>query len=493
MSEETKKQATKKVNRRTAASGFAAASLGISNLSLGRKQNSETQGSLSDSPKITKFHEGLKSCASYPLLSAIFNRRSRRIMQGIPSVKAGSMDYQSDQPVLQLDEIEEALLIAMTGPSGLTMPDRPFQDESGNNILGTPNVRMGGRTAGSADNAQNTHFFMINDEGVFYLDHLKPQQFDVEFSPDRLISYADSVKVKISDKRLDFPRQFPYYFDSNRFLSNLPGSTVFLPVVDISIQYINGIMYLLTGPEGRRPVFVDDRNGFVPAGVERWIKNGFLNPEITLPLSLLNTFRAHIESSLLLQNMMLTLQAMGLGGWIHASFEGPFLLGHPSYRLSDNPGLDFEYVIPKQSPVPVPDLNMLANPVGKKGIIECYCPPWYATMSDAVDALLDLKYAPGGTYNNPQMFGEIFKDKIQAQTYLNEAPPYSPTVVQVCKDVCEYIYRTHGRFPAHEDAIHVPGIWLQAQHIDQKYYEKYFRDGLTSTHRNHIDLWHKPR
>jgi len=45
-------------------------------------------------------------------------------------------------------------------------------------------------------------------------------------------------------------RDFPAYLDSNRFLSNLPGTTILFPVVDLSRQYINGMMYLLTQPEG---------------------------------------------------------------------------------------------------------------------------------------------------------------------------------------------------------------------------------------------------
>jgi hypothetical protein len=33
-------------------------------------------------------------------------------------------------------------------------------------------------------------------------------------------------------------RDFPAYLDSNRFLSNLPGTTILFPVVDLSRQYM---------------------------------------------------------------------------------------------------------------------------------------------------------------------------------------------------------------------------------------------------------------
>ena len=62
--------------------------------------------------------------------------------------------------------------------------------------------------------------------------------------------------MQLLDHRIDVPdgnRDFPAYLDSNRFLSNLPGTTILFPVVDLSRQYINGMMYLLTQPEGARP------------------------------------------------------------------------------------------------------------------------------------------------------------------------------------------------------------------------------------------------
>src|SRR5262249_39503369 len=81
------------------------------------------------------------------------------------------------------------------------------------------------------------------------------------------------------------------YLDSNRFLSNLPGSTVLFPVVDMTRQYINGLMYLLTEEKGHRPTFVDDRNFYRPAGVKKWVRNGFLNKGSKLPLGVLRPLR----------------------------------------------------------------------------------------------------------------------------------------------------------------------------------------------------------
>ena len=88
-------------------------------------------------------------------------------------------------------------------------------------------------------------------------------------------------------------------------------------------QYINALMYLMTEPDGHRPAILDDRNFYLAAGVKKWIRSGFLNKDIKLPLGFLGTMRTQIEAELLLQNLILMLQAMGLGGWIHASVIQP--------------------------------------------------------------------------------------------------------------------------------------------------------------------------
>jgi hypothetical protein len=444
--------------------------------------------------KMDSEEQGFKAALEYPLMSAIMNRRSRRIMKGIASVPAGSASYQSFQQCQPLSALEEATLISIVSTSGYSMPDRPFQDEKGVNIQGTPSIHMTGRTAGSADNAQNTHFFLINDSGTYYLRRLPPPDTKDWFTPENLLARAEATKHRIFDHRLEFPREFPYYFDSNRFVSNLPGSTILLPVVDMSIQAINGLMFLLTQPDGFRPVFLDDRNFYRPAGVRKWIKSGFLNPKIKVPLGVVGPFRAHIESDLLLENLMLTLQAMGLGGWIHASFEGPLLLGHPHFSRQ-GAGLGFRYVTPKLKPLDVlrwgvPTSKTRANPVGLDGLIQAFCPPYYKNMSAAVDALLQMKYGPGGAYNDSELYRKIFKDDL-GEKFQKEVPHHSPEIVACVKDICQYIHDTHGRFPAHTDAIHVPGIWLQAHHLDLDYYDKLFPGSYTEMHARHQQLWHR--
>ncbi|MFF4250242.1 hypothetical protein ACFY1L_03405 [Streptomyces sp. NPDC001663] len=448
-------------------------------------------------------HPGLADLLGRPLLDTVWHRRTHRVSRGA-SVPAGSMSYRSTHTQQPLSELEEAVLIAITGCTGLTMPDRPFEDpRDGKPIMAKPNLTMAGRTAGSPDNAQGTHFFMINDTGTYYLRKLPPAPQE-PFDAETLAARAAQSKVKVLDHRLDVPqnrRDFPAYLDSNRFLSNLAGTTVFLPVVDLSHQYINALMYLLTQPDGARPTLVDDRNFYRPAGVKKWVENGFLNADLKLPLGALGPMRTQIEADLLLQNLMLTAEAMGLGAWIHASINPQIALGDPKFSRAYGRMLGFTFVTPRwrladlwRWHVPLPKYaNLRSHPVGltsKEGetLIAAACPPAHKSMADAVDSVIRSKFGTGGIYTDKDVFTRIYKEDY-GQRYLAEASEYEERVIDCARDICEYIIRTHRRFPAHTDAIHVPGIWLQAHHVEREYYERFFVNGLTDRHRRHAELW----
>jgi hypothetical protein len=401
---------------------------------------------------------GLDALRGRPLLDTIFQRRTHRVSRG-SDVTAGEMSYKSAHPRAPLSPLEEALLIATTGCTGLTMPDRPFFDPRTNApIMAKPNVNMAGRTAGSPDNAQGTYFFMINDSGTYFLRNLPPVEGEV-FDPDLLLKQAELAKVKLLDRRIDVPngnRDFPAYLDSNRFLSNLPGTTVLFPVVDLSHQYINGMMYLLTQPAGARPAVVDDRNFYQLAGVKKWVKNGFLNKDIKVPLGVIWSMRTQIEADYVT----------------------------PKWKLADI--LRWQVPLPKYA-------GLRANPVGlrHKGehLIKGCCPPYYDSMSEAVDAVVAAKFGPKGIYQDKATFDKIYRERF-GTVYLKEASVYSQDVIECTRDICNYIYQTHGRFPSHVDAIHAPGIWLQIHHVEQDYYDTYFNNGLTQSHRDHDRLWH---
>jgi hypothetical protein len=99
------------------------------------------------------------------------------------------------------------------------------------------------------------------------------------------------------------------------------------------------------------------------------------------------------------------------------------------------------------------------------------------------------KFGPHGIYADEALFQRIYNGEFGAR-YLHEASNYGADVIACTRDICTYIHETHGRFPAHTEAIHVPGVWLQAHHVEEDYYEKFFRGGLTEAHRGHDQAWH---
>ena len=431
---------------------------------------------------------GFTAAREYPLWDAIFGRRSRRVAAG-SAFRSGTLSFQSKLDPQPLSRLEEAYLIAATGVTGLPYWDNPYETAGGKPLLGTPCVEGSGRAAGSPDNAQSTVFFMWNDEGTYMLkrpDDPGPQLNVRTMSADDLIAHAERCKVKIKDGRLEFPRDFPAYAGGNKYVSNVPGSTMFMPVTEVTRQYINGLFYVLAQEPGRRPVFLDDFNNWLPCGCERWVKSKFLNKEIPIPLTFYAKGRTEYEAMLLLQNLALVAQSMGLGGWIHAAFENTILLGgYPNI----GPGLGFRFERPKKRLIPRPYPASAPNPVGLDGVLQSYAPPYYKDTDAAIDAILMEKYGPSGLYSKAGTAAPSMKPEFEA-AFIRESPHVEPEIVEVVRAICRYIWKTYKRFPAHCHAIDSAGIWMQCHHIDPAFYDRFFREAYSPTQAAHAAAWH---
>lgn len=471
----------------------------------------------------THNHPGLEDLLNYPLMKALAERRTRRVARGV-SLDAGELSHESSNDPFPLSPLEEAILVVTaTGVTGLTMMDGPLTKTDGSPELGTPFLNVVGRTGSSADNCQATSFFMINDDGMFLLKFptgrkavellkdLPPRWAD--WKEEDWLHAAEQSKVRVGDRRMEAPREWPYYLGWNAQHSNVPGSTVFFPVVDCTWQYINGLLIIEAEPQESRMMWVDDwqkfrpknlyewaakiggKLGFTPdipfqpIGGLKWLRNKFVTDKSVGALGFGNTLRTDYGCFFYMQNLMLVAQALGIGGWVHGSIFPPYV--YQRDEANGIYGLDFRFQEPKKRrklpPVPAGQ----PNPIGIDGVLESLTPPYVSNMDEAVDRVIEMKYsADGGSYGDKEVFPKAYREASQAEAYNKKASRFSDDCIAYVKEICNYIYDTYGRFPAHVDAFYTPGIWLQFHHLEMEYYEKFFQPGLYQKQASHDGVWH---
>lgn len=465
---------------------------------------------------------GLTDLFDYPLMSALVQRRTRRIARGT-SIQSGKISHQSSNQPAPLSPVEEAILIMATGVTGIVMHDGPLQKPEGGHELGTPFLNVVGRAGSSPDNAQATHMFMLNDEGTWLIRRLQGREALQllketppswrEWKESDWLAAADLVKRKVYPERLDFPRAWPYYLGWNKQISNRPGTTVFMPMVDLTRQYINAILIVCSEPEGLRPLFIDDFSPFrpknatewvakvasalglaepipyQPIGGLKWVRSGKVSKDNYVPLGYGNTLRTDHEAFFLLQNLMLVGEGLGIGGWVHGAI-------HPLYIMQRDVskgwyGLGFRTLEPRKHrrwpPLPSP----LPNWVGLDGHLEGLCPPYVKSMDEAVDKLLESKTGPEGAYTDKELFARPYAKPEHASEYLSLKEPHPADAIAYTKEICNYLWDTYGRFPAHVMAWYSPGIWVQFSHLENEYYEKYARPAHWSRQARHDQVWHQ--
>ncbi len=431
--------------------------------------------------------EQVREAWNYPLMQAIFQRRARRFPLGA-EMPGGLAPFKSEKDPVPLDEIEEALLVMVgTGLSGLNLSDLPFSDASGASFCGNTMIQFAGRTYASPCGSHGTEMFFTNDDGTYYVqmrDKLpeKITEYETEDDREKILTAFRANTVKLLDRRVEIPEAALLPF--NRWNVNQPGTTLFMPVTDVTWEYINILMLMMDEPN--RAYVYDDMNGNAEP-LKKFADAGLLNRVLARPLSDLEHGAAMattgVEQALMEQNMYLAAQAIGLGGWIFAAGPGPIVMGGTPLT----PGLGFRFhQAEKPGPRGRPEWSPgggLPLPVGVDGLFEAYCPPYYRTMSDAVQAIYDAKWGPRGIY-----MGDV--KPVKGSMDSPAVPRTTDWCLEATKVLCEYIWETYGRFPATMDPMQM-GIWFQAHHLETEFYDRYYHAG--AYHENiarHMERWH---
>jgi len=415
----------------------------------------------------------------YPLFDALYGRRSRRFGLGFEMAQ-GPAKYKSPHAPLPLTEVEEALLVAAgVGFSGMALWDqsRPMPYRSAD-----------GRTFPSTSRGRRTALFFTNDRGVYVIDPNGGSTGEIKECSTRdgrvraLDLYRDHRRT-LQDHRLEIPRRAPPLCGHNLWDSNIPGSTLFMPVCDVSFsligliaQFVDARLERFAATSGRGMNIVDDRFDFRPAGTDKWLNNGFLDRDNILTLSHLERQACYFmfsEPAMICQNMFLATEAMGLGGWMHCG-----ILSREIFEA-----LGFTAIAPQRAP-------MLANPIGLDGIFEAYCPPYFSSTDAAVDAVLTPLVRARSTPATPGQPQGPVPYLISDAEHRAGAVEISEEGIACTKAVCNYIYDTYGRFPGTVDAMHL--MWMmQVHHLDTDYYDRFFKPGAYgATHAAHLAAWH---
>jgi hypothetical protein len=429
-------------------------------------------------------HAGMDAAWNYGLFDAILNRKSRRFAFGA-EIPGGPTKYKSEKPPMPLDEVEEAMLVQLgTGLTGMNLSpgDLPWLDERDRSTSGNTMLQFQSRTYASPCGCHGTELFYWNDEGTYLVkmkDCLASSVNEFETADDRqkALDFFHMNRIRIADGRVDIPRQYPFFLTFNLWDSNIPGSTMFQPVLNATWQTINSLLLVCGWADGGAVIMDDVKGGDTIAGCERWIGEGLLNPGYRIGFMGLGAGASEVEPGFMAQNLQLGLQAMGLGGWVHASAAPQAVMG--GYAAGGIKGLGFRYESDKAG---------RSFPVGIDGIFEGYCPPYFKDMDAAVDAVVETKFGKDGLYSADSGTPLPVLDKNE---FIAAVPRYSDKLVQCVKDICNYIYDTYGRFPMPNDPMIAPGYWVQAHHLDLDFYDRFMKAGAYSdTHANHMRLWH---
>ncbi|MBV1894837.1 MAG: hypothetical protein KUG70_00165 [Rhodobacteraceae bacterium] len=422
--------------------------------------------------KLPQLPQGLIEAANFPLIEAIHGRRSRRFAKGA-SIPDGPLAYTSKDAPEALSELEQMLLLTTvagnTGWSNLIPHNRLYAPK-------TPNYAgaAGGRTFPSAAGFHTSEVFFTNDSGSYVLRTRDMHPVSTPGADVDLSAYLKAHKsriVKLSDGRMNIPSVPQHMEMHNEWCSNVPGSTLIIPVADLAQHMILSLCYLV---QNGACIF-DDVNGQPIPGMDQF--KSIVDVENPFPLSYVEQLaltEVTVETSTSCYAGALMLQAMGLGGWMYDGIN-PFSVQGASGD-PDVPGLGFRFDMPEGA--------LLPHVTGLEGVFEGHTPPHFPDMRAAVMSVVERKFGVGGPFNEATDGPYKKTEAVRAN-----AAPIGEDTINCVVTMAQYIYDKFGRFPATVPAI-FNLMYLQAHKLDTGFYNAHFDDGAyLRTHRDNDQNW----
>ena len=422
------------------------------------------------------------------LLESIRSRRSRRFGVGM-EIPSGPLAFKSDRSPSPLSEIEEAVLVyAACGLTANALGDLSYGPGEGGNIV----TGLHGRTIASGDGIQSVALAVINDSSCSVVKRSRDfepralQEIIELGNSGQLTEVYRRMRTQFSDERRAPSTDPIENININKWAVQAPGTSYFLPINDLTILYINGLLEIFNESTG---VFaVDERRSYLPAGLGAFArsKGGHLDDDPRLGKmvtirhveTLVSEFVA-IEQGMMLQNLALATEALGLGGYPNfanhefAWFEAlGFRMGAmPASRyLGCGPIIRTALRLMKKDPVvPYP----LGLEMGDQMLLKSYCPPYFRSMSDAVQAVVDLKFKQSEGFRPLRWHSTLKRPEAAAL----EVAPLSEKAIAATKAYCEYVWGRYGRFPAHLAPFRTI-MGFQVAHLDKSFYDHHYKPGV---------------
>jgi hypothetical protein len=451
---------------------------------------------------------GPERLAAYRLVDAFTDRRARRFALG-SNLQGGTFSYESDAAPVPLSQDEEAVLaFAGSGVTGRVFAELPYQPSAGPETGGGQiMMSMVGRTQSSADAVATQTLFITRDDGTFLLP--RPQDVPVE-DFDELVALGrqhrfteayQRMRIRLSDGRAGIPRELPFTPPFNKWSANIPGATYFVPVTDVTGLYMT-ILFAALGEEFAY-FFHDDKDRFMrAAGVGRFgrSKGGHLLDDVrggrVGTIDEIETYALEIcafEQGLMIQNVALATEALGLGGFPHYAAHRFAWMQALGFEMRDR---TFAQILHKgvlgtlamrllRKNIAIPQAVGLAR--DGEPLLKPYAPPYYASMREAVQAFVEHKFAPGTGIFRDAPGPSAWRDPAAIQTAI---PEYSQANIQAVIAYCDFVMDHYGQFPANYAPFRTL-MAFQAHHIDMAFYDRFYVEGAyTEAHANHFALWH---
>jgi hypothetical protein len=418
--------------------------------------------------------DALQALAAFPLVEALYGRRSRRFARGA-EIPDGPLAYKSEHEPLPLTDLERLLVLsAMGGTTGwhysITRHAR-YAPHLSNYAAGAA-----GRTFPSAAGFHTAELFFTDDSGVYFFPTrdagalVDPATDQV--TPELMVERHRERLHKLADARLHLPPEEPYLEGHNTWCANVPGSLLVIPVADIAQHLIAILCFFVQNGYA----IYDDVNDRQIPGLADF--RALVDVEEPFPLTFAEQYaltEATAELATSCYAGVLMLQAMGLGGWMFDGIDRFSMLG--ASGNPDVPGLGFRFDEDERWSTP--------NPTGREGVFEAYCPPHYSDMAAAVEAFAERKFGAGGPFNRDTPGAWTDSPGVRGSAQVHDAEFRACVALQA-----EYVFQTFGKFPGTVPTLFIMN-YVQAHHLDLDFYDRFFKPGAyLRTHAEHMDRWH---